>query len=184
LFKQKDNWDIKKHQVSCVIGFFCYLYKKKYNVDYVFVPKNPNPYSAKECRDTWAMLATFKGNAHEARKYIYWFFNKHLGSSTNITSFGYLNTPGIIRRYNIYVEKKKTFTRSSRLPKEYTEWCQEQVPDIFDKYELGTMNDLGALLSHVKTYSDEIDSESSEFRAVSHAVKMKLIQDDKLNIRG
>lgn len=183
LFKDKENWDNKKHQVSCIIGFFCHMYKKAYDIDYVFVPQNPNPYGAKECRDAWALLATFKGNAHEVRKYMYWFFNKGLNRSTAVTHFGYINTPGIIRKYNLYAEKKNTFTRASKLPKQYVEWCKDNVPGVFEKYELGTMNDLGVLLSYVKAYDSDFDSESVEFKAIAQAVKSSLIKDDKLNIR-
>lgn len=129
------------------------------------------------------MLSAFEGNAHEVRKYIYWFFTKFIGRGTDITSLAYLNAPGILRKYKLYVEKKKTFTRASNLPKEFVSWCQDNIPDIFDTYELGTMNDLGALLSYVKSYSDEIDVESSEFRAIAQATKMNLIKNDKLNIR-
>src|SRR5690242_15478794 len=72
LYKIKEKWDSEKDKVSCIIGFFCYMYKEGYGTDYVFVPSNFNPYSSKECRDSWALLAAFNGNANEVRKYIYW----------------------------------------------------------------------------------------------------------------
>lgn len=183
LYKVKDNWDNKKHQVSCILGFFCSRYKKHYDTDYVFVPQNPNPYGAKEVRDAWALLSAFQGDAHEVRRYIYWFFTKAIGRNTDITSFGYLKTPNIIRKYKLYLEKKKAFTRASKLPKNFIAWCDDNVPDIFANYELNTMNDLGALLGYVKAYSNDINPESSEFRVIAQATKMNLIKDDKLNIR-
>lgn len=184
LFKKKENWDIKKHQVSCIIGFFCYMYKNHYDIDYVFVPQNPNPYGSKECRDAWALLSAFHGDAHIVRKYIYWFFTKFIKKNTDVVSFAYINTPGIVRRFKLYMEKKKTLTRSSTLPKVFLEWCQNNIPEIFSSYELNTMNDLGALLGYVKNYNDEIDSDSSEFLAIAQATKLNLIKNDKLNIRS
>src|SRR5271157_3633428 len=46
LYRVKENWDVSKNQVSCIIGFFCFCYKEHYSTDYTFVPNNPNPYSA------------------------------------------------------------------------------------------------------------------------------------------
>jgi len=160
------------------------MYKKHYDIDYVFVPQNPNPYGAKEVRDAWSLLSAFQGDAHEVRRYIYWFFTKTIGRNTDITSFAYLNTPNIVRKYNLYLEKKKTFTRASKLPKDFITWCGDNVPEIFTNYELNTMNDLGALLGYVKTYSSDINPESSEFRVIAQATKMNLIKDDMLNIRS
>lgn len=159
-------------------------YEKFYNTEYVFVPQNPNPYGSKECRDAWAILSAFNGDAREVGKYIQWFFKHGINKNTNITSFGYLGTPAIIRKYKLHAEKSKYLTRASILPKEYLSWCEDNVPEIFDKYELTTMNDLGALLKYVVTYSGEISSDSAEFQAISQAVKMTLIKDNKLNIRS
>lgn len=132
----------------------------------------------------WALLSAFQGDAHEVRRYIYWFFKKAIGRNADITNFGYLNTPGIIRKYKLYLEKKNTFTRASKLPTTFLEWCKSNTPEIFDNYELNTMNDLGALLGHVRAYSAEISPEAPEFHVIAQATKMNLINNDKLNIRS
>ena len=181
LYKEKDNWDVDKHKVTCIIGFFCYMYKEFYNTEYVFVPQNPNPYGCKECKDAWKLLATFKNDAHAARKYIYWVFKKLIRRNTNITAFGYINAPGIIRKYNLHVQKKTLITRSTGLPKEFTEWCRTNTPTIFDNYELSTVNDLGALLSFTKFY--KVDHMSVEAQVIQMAEKLSLVKDGKLNIK-
>lgn len=181
LYKDKVNWDIEKHKVTCIIGFFCHMYKDFYNTEYVFVPQNPNPYGCKECKDAWTLLATFKGNAHEVRKYIYWVFKKLIRQSTNIVSFGYINSPGIIRKYNLQNLKKKTITRSTRLPGEFIDWCKNNTPGLFNQYELSTVNDLGALLSTVKFYNSE--ELRDERMAISAAEKLNLIKDGALNVK-
>ena len=182
LFKIKENWDSDKDKVTCVIGFFCHMYKELYTTDYVFVPKNPNPYSSKECKDAWTLLATFKNDASEVRRYIYWLFKKVIRQETNLSSFGYLNTPTLIRKYKIQAERKNVYTRSSKLPESYLQWCKENVASIFDKYALDTMNDLGALYSYVKEYSDELGNDSIEQRAILKAEQAELIKDGKLKV--
>lgn len=182
LFKIKENWDNEKDKISCIIGFFCYMYKELYAVDYVFVPKNPNPYSSKECKDAWTLLATFKNDAHEVRKYIHWLFKKIIKQSTTLTSFGYLNTPTLIRKYQIYSERKTTYNRSSKLPDTYLEWCKENTKSLFDKYSLETMNDLGALYSYVKAYYKELETDGDENKAIRRAEEVGLIVDGKLKV--
>lgn len=158
------------------------MYKEFYNTDYIFVPSNPNPYSSKECRDSHKLLAAFKGNANEVRKYIYWVFKKGINKNTTMTSFGYINTPGLVRKYNIYATRKTILRRESRLPKSFTEWCRSYAPELFDKYNLETMNDLGAMLSYYKTYSKTKTLEK-EFDLILEAKKRNLInQDGSLNV--
>jgi hypothetical protein len=179
LFRQKDNWNDKKHQVSCIIGFFCYCYKEFYKIDYIFVPQSVNPYNCKECRDALLLLKTFN-DANVVRKYIHWFFNKFLNPSIEISSLGYLNSPGIIRKYNLYFKKSKFLNRASELPSNFIFWCKENIPEIFDLYSLETMNDLGAIF---RCY-DAQQQNSIEYRLVSRAKKMKLIARNRLNVRG
>lgn len=181
LYKEKDNWDIEKHKISCILGFFMYMYKDFYNTEYILVPQNPNVYGSKEIKDAWKLLATFKNNPHAVRKYIYWVFKKLVGRSTNITSFGYINAPGIIRKYNLYVQKKTSIGRATDLPNEFINWCKENIPSIFDNYELSTINDLGALLNYTKSYRD--DCSGVEVQAIQTAEKLNLIKNGKLNIR-
>jgi hypothetical protein len=182
LFRDKSNWGVKKHQVSCIIGFFCHMYKEFYGTDYVFVPQNPNPYGCKEVKDSLKLLATFSGNAHDVRKYIFWVFKKIIKQSTNLTAFAYINSPSIIRKYKLYAEKKNRLTRSSKLPKQFLDWCKQNAPELFDKYELETMNDLGALSSYLKEYDDGTDQFVDERGVVSEARKYKLIKENSYQL--
>lgn len=180
LFKNKQNWDIDKHKISCIIGFFCYMYREKYNTNYIFVPQNPNPYGGKECKDAWKLLASFNNDANRVRRYIYWVFKKVIKQSTQIVSFAYLNAAGSIRKYNLQEVEKNILKRSSKLPVIFTEWCLKTAPEIFRKYELSTINDLGALLNYVKFYKIE---NSSEVVVLQEAERLCLIKDGKLNIK-
>jgi len=112
------------------------------------------------------------------RKYLYWLFKKGLNKKATITNFGYVNTPALIRRYNLYYKKKHILTRASKLPNKFVDWCKEYAVQIFDNYELNTMNDLGALLSYARDY----DETSVEGMVLERAKELSLIKDDKLNI--
>ena len=158
------------------------MYKEFYNIDYVFMPTNPNPYGAKECKDAWTLLAAFSNDAIEVRKYIYWVFKKGINKNASINSFGYINAPGLVRKYKLYAEKRKTLTRDSALPKRYIDWCESHIPNIFQNYELKTMNDLGALLSYTNAYLENEDTIERE--AIEEAIRCNLIKNGKLNIRG
>lgn len=157
------------------------MYREFFGTDYVFVPQNPNPYGAKEVKEAWKLLATFKNDAHEARRYIYWVFKKVIRRSTNLTSFNYINAPGIIRKYNLHAQKKRAITRSTQLPSGFLSWCKENIPNIFDEYELATVNDLGALLSFVKFY--DVSEDARELQAIKTAERFNLIRDGRLNIK-
>ena len=156
------------------------MYKEVYGVAYVFVPTNVNPFSSKECKDVWALLASFNNNADEVRKYLYWIFKKIVNKNTNITSFGYVNTPNLIRKYNLYSASKDILRRETKLPAEFLEWCKVAVPDIFKSYALDTMNDLGALFGYCKTYN--LAESSLEAKAIEKAKQIGLIKNNKLNI--
>jgi hypothetical protein len=179
LFKKEENWNSNEHKISCIIGFFCYKYKEKYEVNYTFVPSNPNPYSSKECKDAWSVLAAFSGDANKVRKYMVWLF-KNLNKNTNIISFGYLKTQGLINKYNLKNATKDILHRESKLPMAFLNWCKQNCPKIFENYTLETMNDLGAILGACKTY--KIDKNSSEHMIIEEAKKIGLIKLEKLNI--
>lgn len=179
-YQNKDNWDNKKHHVVCVLGFFMHMYEKRYGTKYVLVPKNPNVFGNKEIKDIWELLGAFDGNAHSVRKYLYWLFKRGLNSNVTITHFGYVNTPGLIRKYNLYASKKHVLKRESKLPSKFIEWCKENVPSIFDDYTLETMNDLGAL--HVYASDGLLQDYDNERSVIGQAEALGLIKDGKLNV--
>jgi len=182
IWRDKSKWDEKKHHVTCVIGFFCYLYREAYQTGYTFVPNNPNPYSSKECKDAQKLLSAFDGNATMVRKYLWWFFKKQFRPSISIVSLNYFNAAGLIRKYKLQEQKSKILTRASVLPGDFLGWCKEYAAQIFDDFELSTMNDLGALLSYYNVYGgDPSDILGS---VVGAARERKLIVGDKLNIGG
>lgn len=179
LYKVRENWNDSKNSVSCILGIFCHYYKEFYMTDYTFVPKNPNPYGIKECKDAWTLLGLFNKDIHEVRKYIVWLFTKGLNKGTTITNFGYILAPGLVQKYKLYVRKKHILTRASKLPDQLVDHCKIYYPDIFNNFAFSTMNDLGALLKYVEFYN-KVDG--YEAGALSVAKQMGLIKDGKLNI--
>jgi len=177
LHEVKENWLEQKHKVSCIIGYFCYLYKKKFGIDYIFIPQNINPFSSIECKYTSMLLAGFNNNALEVRNYLKWLFTKELKGQTQITSFGYIKIPDIIRRYNLYSMTEKTKTRTSKLPVEFISWCKENT-QIYEAYTLDNYNDLIAIYKSVKAYN--IEKNTDEGRVLEKAEAMLLIVDGKI----
>jgi hypothetical protein len=178
LYRSLEAWGEPKNTVSCVLGLFCYHYREFYGIDYTFVPRNPNPYGVKECRDVWTLLAMFNKNVCEVRHYITWLFDKGLSRSAQITNFGYILTPALVQKYKLQASKKSVLTRASNLPENFIEYCKVNIPDIFDLVTLGTMNDLAGLLSSVQYY--KLMPDSIECRVIAVAEKMGLIKDGKL----
>jgi len=85
----------------------------------------------------------------------------------------------LIRKYQLYLRNKSVFTRASSLPSEYTEWCLQNIPDIFKHYSLSTMNDLGSLLQYTRLCDAP---GKSEIVAISKAEEFGLIKGKKLNL--
>jgi len=180
LYKVRENWYEPKNAVSCVLGIFCHCYREFYQTDYTFVPKTPNPYGIKECRDVWVLLAMFNKNIHDARKYIVWLFGKGLNKGTSITNFGYILTPALVQKYKLYSIKKNVLNRASKLPENFIEYCKTNFSEIFNTTSLDTMNDLGALLAHVKCYDIGFRPDSVEKKVLEAAEQMGLVKDGKL----
>jgi hypothetical protein len=178
IFKDKANWDIPKHRVSCVLGLFCYKYMEFFGVEYTFVPLSPNPWSAKEVKDANTLIAAFQKNMTEVRKYLVWVF-KNIGSNTKMHSLAYVLSSGLIRKYMLSADRRNTYTRNSPLPDEFLEWCKTNTPEILSSYTLETMNDLGALLSYTNTYQD---TNSIETKAIHKASELKLVINGSLNV--
>ena len=163
-----------------MLGAFCFFYKKSYNISYTFVPKSANPFSSKECKDVWTLIAAFAEDIHEVRRYVRWIFENKITNSTNLTSFGYLLSAPLIRKYKLSAIKKNTLTRASPLPFVFLQWCQINTPEIFDNYTLNTMNDLGALLSQYKAYFFE--KECIERQVITQAETLGLTKGYNLNV--
>lgn len=117
----------------------------------------------------------------EVRKYIKWIFTKAITNSTKITSFGYLTTPNLIRKYKLKIKEKDKPNRASKLPKSFIKWIKETKPEVLERYELGTYNDLSALLSHYNKFSDSVVL-PLEQEVLTYAESMGLIKDGKINI--
>jgi len=182
LYKVRENWIDPKNSVSCLLGIFCHYYKSFYSTDYTFVPKNPNPFGAKECRDAWTLLAAFNKDIGEARKYIVWVFTKGINKGTAITNFGYILAPGLIQKYKLYALKKNILTRASKLPEQFISQCKTNWPGIFMSFELVTMNDLGALIKHIEFYEQKIATDAIERKVLNAAEQLGLVKNGKLNI--
>lgn len=169
LYKDNNSWNDNKNKVSCIIGFFCYLYEKHYKTKYTFIPKNPNPYSCRECKLTWELLSAFNNNAVDVKNYLSWVFNKSLKNSTQVFSLAYMSSPTLIRKYNLSKANEFSQERQNALPEKFIEWCKTNTPGVFGKYSLRTYNDLFALYTYTKNFANENNMEK---QIITQALKM------------
>lgn len=153
LWKQKDKWNSKADKASCLVGYFCSLYKDFYGNSYAFDYSNPIPYKSKEFVMTRRILAMFENDAIDAKVYIRWAFAKKAKTRNYpVTSLGFFASAPFINEYKIAKENSKVLKRHTRLPEVFVKWCEEKEPEVFQKHDLNTWNDLNNLVAFAGTY--------------------------------
>lgn len=172
-WKDKENWQQKKHQVSCIVGYFCHRYEKQYEQPFAFSYSSPIPYKDKEFVMARRLLTMFDGNAWEIGQYIKWGFEKLISPGYIITGLGFFTKPNIANRFKVLRAKRKVIRRRTPLPKNFIEWCKTNYPEIFELQELEVWNDLNGLVTHVKFYG----LDGIEGSVVREAVRQKMLPE-------
>ena len=154
-WKELHFWDNPADKLSCLVGYFCHTYQKFYNRPFVFSYANPNPYKDKDFVMARRILLMFKGNAREAKIYIRWVFQKRIRiPSYAVHSLGFFASQKFVNEYFQAKERSLILKRSSALPKDFLNWCRKSCPEIFEKQELETWNDLNGLVTHIISYGN------------------------------
>jgi hypothetical protein len=161
------NWDKPAERLSCLVGFFCHVFKEFYNRPYVFSYENPCPYKGKDFTMARRILAMFNGSAREARTYIRWVFAKRVRTADRtVSSLGFFASAKFVNEYLHAKARAKTLRRSTPLPQEFLQWCHENCSVIFDRQELVSWNDLNGLVTHVRSYGSDNCEGTVVFEAV------------------
>lgn len=175
LWSDKKNWD-NKNGVSCIVGYFCNLYKKYYDKEYAFSYGSPNPYIDKDFLIARKLLTMFDGEAFEVGLYIKWMFEFHVkNKKKKITSMGFLTIQNLVNDFKLKRKKAKQIKRISPLPKPFIDWCSKNYPDIFSKCALETWNDLNGLITYVSCWKN-LDDEAMEKKILKYAVETGLLE--------
>jgi len=179
--KYKDDWrddkawDESNRKLSCLVGYFCYKFSEFYGRPFVFGYENPIPFKSKEFVFLRRVLTMFGQNAREARVYIKWVFAKRVKSTKyTISSVGFFASSKFVNEYLQAKARSGRITRTTKLPNDFVEWCRVSCPEIFDRQELETWNDLNGLVTYVQSYG----LESIEGKVVLEAINRKLLPED------
>ncbi len=171
-WKEKKYWDKPADKPSCVIGYFCSKYQEFYGHPYTFEILNPIPYKSKDFVMARRILAMFDGDAHEIRTYIRWVLAKKVKTNKYpITSIGFFTKAGLINEYKHAKARSSVLKRHTLLPNSFLSWCKENSPDIFEKQDLKTWNDLNGLITYIKSYGND----NTEGIVVNEAVRQGML---------
>jgi hypothetical protein len=172
LWKDKENWQNKKDAISCIVGYFCHKYEEFYGNSFSFSYSSPTPFKDKEFTMARRLLAMFEGNAWEVAQYIKWGFpNVVKNPQYCVTGLGFFTKADIAIRFKNIRAQSRVIRRRTPLPKDFLEWCQANHPDIFERQELHTWNDLNGIVTHVKSYG----LENVEGFIVEEAIRRRLL---------
>jgi len=172
LWQDNSKWEEPKHRLPCLLGFFCAKYADLYGNPFRFTYASPNPYTSKDFIMGRRLLAMFDGDAKAARTYLKWVFAfKIRNTNYVVSSLGFFVSQKFVAEYMHAKARSRVLRRSSPLPTDFVEWCLANEPEIFDRQELETWNDLNGLVTHVKHYGKD-DTES---RVVTEAVRRGML---------
>jgi hypothetical protein len=173
-WKDKKYWDKPLDKPSCVLGYFCNKYIEFYGHPYTFEILNPIPYKSKDFVMARRILIMFGGDAHEVRTYIRWVFAMKVKTPKYpITSIGFFSKAGFVNEYKHAKSRSMILKRHTLLPKAFTNWCMENHPELFERQDLKTWNDLNNLVTYIKSYG----SDNIEGIIVSEAVRKGMLID-------
>jgi hypothetical protein len=171
-YKEQEYWNKPADRPSCIVGYFCNEFHKFYGFSFSLDYSNPIPYKNKEFLTARKLLTMFGNDYMLIPEYIRWVFAKRVkNKKKTITSFGFFATPDFVNAYRAAKERSKQIVRATVLPEEFLLWCKENCPNIFNKQELKTWNDLNGLVVHVKCYGDN----NIEGIVVNKAIELGLL---------
>jgi len=171
-WRNEEAWDEPNRKLSCFVGYFCHKYREFYGHPYVFAYGNPNPYKDRDFMMARRVLTMFWQNAREARTYMRWVFAKRIKSPKYaVTSIGFFASSKFVNEYFQAKAKSEKLTRSTKLPNDFLGWCAQHCPEIFERQELETWNDLNGLVTHVLSYG----ADSVEGKVVSEAINRNML---------
>lgn len=171
-FTEKENWTKPIEQPSCIIGYFCYLYRQTYGFNYTLDYSNPVPYLNKDFTMARRLMAMFSNDGLLIRNYMKWFFSRK-AKGKKMKSMGLMIYPDVVNEYKIAKSRAKILRRSTPLPKNFINWASAKYPEILKKHELYCWNDLNRLVSYVKDYGENTE----EGQIILEAVKRKMLKE-------
>lgn len=170
---KKEYWQNKKDQPSCVVSYFCHMYNEFFGFPYIMDYSNPIPYKNKEFTMARRILAMFGEDYLHIPNYIKWVFKKRVKSTKYpVSSLGFLASSKFVNEYRAARARGAVLKRSTKIPKDFLQWCKENYPKVVEYHELESFNDLNILIALVETFS-----ESAEAAVIDEARKRKILPE-------
>jgi len=171
-WKQKEYWDKPADKLSCLLGYFCTKFKDFYGYDYTFEYSNPIPYKSKDFMMARRILVMLNADAHDARTYVRWVFEKKVRSTKyTVTSLGFFASAPFVNEYKAAKARSMVLKRHTKLPKEFIGWCSQNYSAVLDTHSLETWNDLNGLVTFIQSYGED----NEEHCVVSEAITRKML---------
>jgi hypothetical protein len=177
--QNSEYWDQPREKPSCLVSYFCYKFREFYGYEYTLDCTNPVPYTSKDFIMARRILALFQGNAKRVKNYIDWVFAKRIKKNYTINSFGFFSLPNLVNEYNAARAKSKILRRTTPLPQKFLKWCKEFHPNIFERQQFSTWDDLNGLVTYIKSRGKD----NVEAIVVTEAVKQKMLHDENTCIK-
>lgn len=153
------------------LGYFCFKYEQVKGVPYMFT-NTKDPFKSKDVALAARLMAIFK-RRDAVKNYVDWLFDVKSKKGFNVFGVGSAIQNWVINEYNCSKSKKRKITRTTPLPNEYTGWCKDNIPDLFESYELETYGNLKTLYGMVKSnYAEEL-----VIQAVARAKEVGIIKE-------
>jgi hypothetical protein len=140
------------------MGFFCAKYTELYGHPFHFDYATTSPYKSKDFIMGRRLLVMFNDDAKAARTYIKWVFAfKIRNTDCAIRSMGFFVSQKFIAEYMQARSRAQVLRRSTPLPTEFVEWCLANTPDVLERWEFDTWNDLNFMVAYVKQHPDNVE---------------------------
>jgi hypothetical protein len=184
--KDKSEWN---HLT--LLAYFCYKYKQKHNVRFIFASWKGDLAKTKECKDISKVYkkflhesyASMKGAAKKEERtrviykvynYINWMFDyKFRSGDRSVTGTKIFQTPSMInefeRLYSAYLSKKKNTSKLDA----FKAFVSSEYPDIFSSHQFNDVNDIKIFKRYVQGYN--LSKNSDHYKVISKAESMGLI---------
>jgi|SRR5579859_3055663 len=127
-----------------LLGYFCFKYKKCYNIEYSWKFNNPSP---AKCFEVWqisALCAKLSTNPQIVKDYIDWTFNNLIPKTKRrFTSISFITKDESVNPYKmniLFSPKKTTINRTDLLPSEYISVFNDLGIKVNDYGDLAFLN--------------------------------------------
>lgn len=152
LWEDKTCWNDKRNHLSCILGYFCAIYKDSYGLDFTISLNENGLFRGPEMNIFRRIYSMLGSDALVVKDYIDYFFQVRVKQrKKKISSLGSLAVPDIIQEFKLAAKKAEQIDRNTALPPKMIEWVNKFTPDVNRTMVLKDFGDLNVLLKYFET---------------------------------